>query len=94
MEPTLFVCGNFRFGSAPSCGGDGAVQLMAALQSELLRRGLVWHVVRSPCLAHCTLGPNIKAAPGGPLLHGCKADKAAEIVDGLLAGWTPRMSSQ
>jgi hypothetical protein len=91
MEPTLFVCTNRRLGSAGSCAGSGSVALMDLLRVELAARGLGWHVASTVCLGQCPNGPNIKAAPGGPLLHHCPSEGVAGLVDALLAaGWPTR----
>jgi len=89
MKATLLVCNNFRFGlTTPSCAAAGSGALIAALRAELDRRRLPWEVVESFCMGYCGQGPNLKAR-GGPMLHGCKADQVADIVDRLLAEWTP-----
>lgn len=88
MGPTLFVCTNRRHGTAGSCAGGGSLALMMALRTEIEARGLAWQVSPSLCLGHCAEGPNVKAAPRGPLLHQCRADRAERVVDDLLAsGW-------
>lgn len=97
MHPTLFVCTNRRLGSAGSCAGGGSLDLLAALRAEVAARGLGWTVSPSACMGHCQEGPNVKAAPGGPLLHRClrqenrPSEGAAGLVDALLAaGWPTR----
>ncbi len=87
MDPTLLVCVNRRFGTAPSCAERGGVELLEALKEEAARRGLPWEVEAQVCLGYCALGPNLKAAPGGPMLHGCGAGQAAEILDRLERDW-------
>jgi len=89
VQATLLVCNNFRFGlTAPSCGGSGGDKLIAALRREIAGRGLAWAVAEAPCLGYCSQGPNLKAR-GGPMLHQCRPDSAAAIVDRLLAEWHP-----
>lgn len=84
----MFVCTNRRLGSTGSCAGGGSLELMAALRAEIAARGLEWAVAPSPCLGHCPHGPNVKAAPGGPLLHHCPKEGASGLVESLLAsGW-------
>lgn len=93
MAPTLFVCTNRRLGSAGSCAAGGSVALMDELRAEIARRGLDWRVAASVCLGHCPNGPNIKVAPGGPLLHHCPGEGVAGLVDALLAtGWPTRLA--
>lgn len=87
MTPTLYVCGNRRLG-AGSCGGQGSHDLAEGLRAEIAARALDWRVALSPCLGHCGQGPNIKAAPGGPMLHHC-AD-AAQVVERLAGQWPNR----
>lgn len=89
MGPTLFVCTNRRQGGTGSCAGaGGGLPLLMALRDECEARGLRWQVSPSVCLGHCAGGPNIKAAPAGPLLQGCRPDRVAALVDQLLAaGW-------
>lgn len=84
MNPTLFVCTNRRFGAQGSCGARDALALLAALEEA----GLPWEVRPSPCLGWCADGPNVKAAPGGPMLHDCRsvADILARLAE---AGWPP-----
>lgn len=87
--PTLHVCVNRRLGGVGSCAAAGSEALVAALGAEIARRGLPWRVAANPCMAHCAVGPNLKAAPGGPLLHRCRAGDAAAIIDRLIADWSP-----
>lgn len=89
MTPTLFVCTNRRLGATGSCAAGGSVDLVAALRAELSRQSLHWQVAESVCLGHCADGPNLKAAPGGPLLGKCRAGDAAAIIDRLRATWKP-----
>lgn len=89
-RPTLHVCVNRRLGGAGSCAAAGSEALVAALRGELARRGLDWSVAANPCMAHCAVGPNLKAAPGGPFLHHCLPGDAAGIIDQLLAEWRPK----
>jgi|GEM_PF-539928 hypothetical protein len=87
-RPTLLVCTHRRMGANPACGRAGE-KLAGALGRHLAERGLDWAVARTDCLGHCTDGPNLKAAPGGPILHGCRAERTAALVDRLLAEWKP-----
>jgi (2Fe-2S) ferredoxin len=91
MAPTLYVCTNRRLGSAGSCAGGGSATLRAELLRLLAERGLNWAVEETGCLGHCVHGPNIKAAPGGPVLHGCDAARADAMIDRLLAEWRAAM---
>ena len=86
MTPTLFVCANRRVG-AGSCAGGGSHVLAAALRDAVAARGLDWEVRLSPCLGHCADGPNVKAAPAGPMLHQCR--DAAAVLERLSQAWPP-----
>jgi (2Fe-2S) ferredoxin len=88
MTPVLFVCTNRRMG-AGSCAARSALALCDELRRVIAERGLGWAVEASACMGHCALGPNLKAAPGGPLLHGCKPEQAEELIDRLQAEWNP-----
>ncbi len=89
MTPVLFVCTHRRMGCAGSCAGSGALELCVELRRIIAERGLGWAVETSGCLGDCGLGPNLKAAPGGPLLQGCRPERAEELIDQLLTEWTP-----
>lgn len=84
MTPTLYLCVNRRTG-AGSCSSAGAHKVMAALHAEIEAHALSWEIRLSPCLGHCGNGPNIKAAPGGPMLHGCT--DAKQVMATLLREW-------
>lgn len=84
--PTLLVCNHRRRG-AGSCAATGGEPLRDALIAAVAARGLDWRVSGTGCLGHCALGPNLKAAPGGPVLHGCRADQADQLIDRLLPHW-------
>lgn len=90
LPPTLFVCSHQRLG-AGSCAGAGAAALRAALEAEVAARGLDWQVAAIGCLGQCAHGPNLRAAPGGPLLTGCRAEDAAALVARLAAEWPARV---
>lgn len=84
--PTLFVCTHRRLG-AGSCGGSGGEAIAQALRAAVAQRGLPWQVAPIGCLGQCAHGPNLKAAPGGPMLHHCTAEQAGAVIDRLLAEW-------
>lgn len=84
--PTLYICVKRRTG-AGSCAGSGAYKVMAGLRDEIDARSLAWEIRLSPCLGQCADGPNIKAAPDGPLLHGCT--NAQEVLRQLGRSWPP-----
>lgn len=85
--PKLHVCMNRRINGGLSCAAGGAEALAAALEAEIARRGLNWLVARNACMGRCADGPNLKAAPGGPLLSHCRAQDSARVIDTLLGEW-------
>ncbi len=87
VAPKLRVCTHFRPGMAACCTDGGSAALLAALRREVARRGLGWTVEATCCLGHCPIGPNVKAAPGGPILHHCRS--AEDVLGRLPAGWPP-----
>lgn len=84
MTPTLYLCVNRRIG-AGSCSAAGAWDLLARLRDLLAAHHLDWDLRPSPCLGHCAQGPNVKAAPGGPMLHRCT--DAADVLRRLQEQW-------
>lgn len=87
--PTLLVCTHRRLG-AGSCGGSGSESLRDTLLVEVAARGLGWRVETVGCLGHCANGPNLKAVPGGPLVHASQTEPVDELVGRLLAEWKVR----
>lgn len=83
--PTLLICTHRRLGAAGSCGAGGGAALGDALRRDLAARGLGWSVTETGCLGHCLHGPNLKAAPNGPLLHHCSAEQSDALIDRVLA---------
>lgn len=88
MTRTIHVCMNRRINGGTSCASGGAEPLAAALKAEIARRNLDWRVASNACMGLCGQGPNIKAAPGGPLLSRCQAQDSARLIDLLLTEWT------
>lgn len=86
-SPTLRVCTHHRLGGTGSCGAGGGEKLRDTLRRIVASRGLDWVVEETGCLGQCRHGPNLKAAPGGPILHGCSAPQAEALVDRLLVEW-------
>lgn len=87
FPPTLLVCGHSRVGAGSCSASGGGAALRAALERELAGRGLTWKVEAIGCLGRCDLGPNLRAAPGGPVLTGCRPEDSARLVDRLQAEW-------
>ncbi|MBC7908162.1 MAG: (2Fe-2S) ferredoxin domain-containing protein [Rhodospirillaceae bacterium] len=86
-NPTLLVCTHRRLGATGSCGAGGSEELSDALRLGIAARGLGWGVTETGCLGHCLHGPNLKAAPNGPILHDCRAEHSDALIERLLAGW-------
>lgn len=86
---TIYVCTHHRFGVNASCGVAGSPALVEALRAEIALRRLDWVVATNTCMGHCTIGPNLKAVPGGPMLHHCTTDKASALLDQLMRDWHP-----
>ncbi len=85
VTPKLRVCTHIRPGLRGCCADGGGELLLAALRSEVERRGLRVTVEATCCLGHCAVGPNIKAAPDGPLLHHCQS--AEDVLGRLPDNW-------
>ena len=88
LPPTLLICCHSRTGAGSCTGNGGGAPLRDALAAEVAARDLPWQVAGIGCLGRCDLGPNLRAAPGGPVLTGCRADDAARLVERLQAEWT------
>jgi len=87
LPPTLLVCCHSRTGAGSCTGNGGGNPLRAALETEIAARGLSWQVAGIGWLGRCDLGPNLRAAPGGPVLTGCRAEDAAQLLDRLQSEW-------
>ncbi len=85
--PTLLVCAHRRLGAGSCAGSGGGAPLSRALAAALADHGLDWRVETIGCLGHCAHGPNVRAAPGGLLLHGCRTEEAGDLVKRLVAAW-------
>lgn len=87
VEPLLMICTHRRLGATGSCGAGGGEALSDALRRDLAARGLGWEIKETGCLGHCLHGPNLKAAPNGPLLNHCRAEHSEALIERLLADW-------
>ncbi|MBX9635157.1 MAG: (2Fe-2S) ferredoxin domain-containing protein [Magnetospirillum sp.] len=85
--PKLLICTHRRLGAAGSCGAGGGEELSDALRQHIAQHGLGWSVMETGCLGHCAYGPNLKAVPNGPMLHHCRAENSAMLMQRLLAEW-------
>jgi (2Fe-2S) ferredoxin len=83
----LFVCTNARSSGKPACGARGGVELITAVQHELLARGATDVLVTAcSCLGPCFDGPNAVVYPDGVWYGGLDAADAASLVDHLMDG--------
>jgi (2Fe-2S) ferredoxin len=87
----LFVCANRRPDGTPkgSCAQRGAVELHAALKSELQAKGLAKTEVRactSSCLDVCWAGPVIAVEPDGYFYGRVTMADVPEIVSAFERG--------
>lgn len=83
----LFVCTNVTASGKPACGRGGGRELLAAVQKQLLARG-VSGVLVTPCgcLGPCFDGPNAVVYPDGIWYAGLDAGDADAIVAHLVEG--------
>jgi (2Fe-2S) ferredoxin len=84
----LFVCTNELAGGKPACGRRGGVELLAAVQQELLVRGAATaaRATGCACLGPCFDGPNAVVYPDGVWYGDLSANDARAIVDHLVDG--------
>jgi (2Fe-2S) ferredoxin len=83
----LFVCTNARSSGKPACGEHGGVELLTAVQHELLARGATDVLVNAcSCLGPCFDGPNAVVYPDGVWYAGLEATDAASLVGHLIDG--------
>ena len=88
MKPKLRVCTHFRLGAVPSCDARGGSVLLEDLRRLMESGGGPWDVEPSLCLGHCPDGPNVKGAPGGPILNRCR--DAQSVLDRMDRDWPNR----
>ncbi len=84
MTTTLRVCIHYRVGQS-SCAGRGSEKILKELRRLIETSGSNWKVEESVCLGHCQKGPNVKGAPGGPILHQCQ--DAQSVLDRIEQEW-------
>lgn len=87
----LFVCVNRRPDGTPkgSCAARGAVEVHAALKSQLQERGLAKTEVRactSSCLDVCWAGPTVAVEPDGYFYGRVTLEDVPAIVEALATG--------
>jgi len=80
----LTACVKTRLDGAPSCGGRGARDLIAAVQAEMDRRGQPLRVQEVQCLGRCALGPNMRVRAGA-FLTGVTPEGVGAVCDALMA---------
>ncbi|MBX3158740.1 MAG: (2Fe-2S) ferredoxin domain-containing protein [Deltaproteobacteria bacterium] len=86
MKRHLFVCTNRGASGKPACGARGSSELLAAVQTELVRRGSDARATSSGCLGPCFDGPNAVVYPDGVWYGGLEPADAAGLADHLTGG--------
>jgi len=80
------VCTNPRSSGRPACGGSGE-SIIAAVQTELIRRGAIEaRVTPCGCLGPCFDGPNAVVYPDAVWYSKLELADAASLVDHLIDG--------
>lgn len=82
----IIVCTNTRPPGfpKPSCGAQGAAQLVAAFNMGLMERGIIPGevlVTGSTCLGPCEQGPTVVIYPDGTWYSQVKEADVATIID-------------
>lgn len=86
MDPTLRVCIHMRsLGGGASCAGRGSEALLADLHQLVAETEAGWKIAPSTCLGQCRDGPNVKGAPGGPILNNCTDARA--VLERMRQEW-------
>jgi (2Fe-2S) ferredoxin len=82
----LFVCINERTSGKPACGLRGGAEILAAIQTTLIRRGVDALVTPCGCLGPCFDGPNAVVYPDGVWYGDLEVGDADALVDQLATG--------
>jgi (2Fe-2S) ferredoxin len=82
----LFVCTNDRASGKPACGPRGGAELLATVQTLLIRRGSDALATACACLGPCFDGPNAVVYPDGVWYGGLDASDADAIARHLVDG--------
>jgi len=82
----LFVCTNERASGKPACGLRGGSDLVSAVQTLLIRRGIDALVTPCGCLGPCFDGPNAVVYPDGVWYGELDASDAEALVEHLATG--------
>ena len=82
----LFVCTNTIASGKPACGRRGGLELVTAVQRELLARRASARVTPCGCLGPCFDGPNAVIYPDGVWYAGLTPDDAPALADHLIDG--------
>jgi (2Fe-2S) ferredoxin len=82
----LFVCTNQIASGKPACGRRGGAAFMAAVQHELITRGVTARVTSCGCLGPCFDGPNAVVYPDGIWYGNLSEADAHAVVDHLEHG--------
>lgn len=83
--PVVLVCQTDRLGvQAQCCGKRGAAAVLAALRAAVAAEGLAVSIEESPCLGHCSVGPNARLV-GDSLHHHLTPETLAPLLERLRA---------
>jgi (2Fe-2S) ferredoxin len=82
----LFVCTNDRSSGKPACGARGGAEVLAAVQTLLIRRGSDALATGCACLGPCFDGPNAVVYPDGIWYAGLDAGDAEALARHLVDG--------
>jgi (2Fe-2S) ferredoxin len=82
----LFVCTNARNSGKPACGAGGSDELLAAVQTELIRRSSDACATACACLGPCFDGPNAVVYPDGVWYAHLTVADAVRLADHLIDG--------
>jgi len=69
-----------------SCGARGSREIIAALETELSRRNLDWHLEKVHCMGKCHLGPTMRVLPNGPFVMGIQKEDIPRVLELLERG--------
>ncbi len=79
----VLVCQTRRLGmQAQCCGKRGSPEVLDALRRLVDDGGLDVRVMESPCLGHCSVGPNVRIV-GDALFHEVSEETLGTILERL-----------
>jgi (2Fe-2S) ferredoxin len=78
---SLIVCVNYR-ATQKSCASSGSLQLIQEIQKALSENDLEIPVKQGVCFGRCSMGPNLRIAPGGSFYQQfCREDISGLITE-------------